>query len=202
MSSQLLPVQSGYDRWATVYDHDANPLPALDTPIVRAAIHAVAPDLYGQQVLDLGCGTGRHTIWLAEQGAQVTGLDFSEGMLAQARRKSGAAGIRFLRHDLHQPLPLNDEEFGLVVSSLVLEHLADLDQFFGEARRVLRPGGHAVVSAMHPAMFLRGSQARFRPRVGRARPAGEPSPLAERLRHGGRAGGLSAERPSGDQPRS
>ena len=161
MSSQLLPVQSGYDRWATVYDHDANPLPALDTPIVRAAIHAVAPDLYGQQVLDLGCGTGRHTIWLAEQGAQVTGLDFSEGMLAQARRKPGAAGVRFVRHDLHQPLPRENEEFDLVVSSLVLEHLADLKQFFGEARRVLRPGGHAVVSAMHPAMFLRGSQARF-----------------------------------------
>src|SRR4030042_1419663 len=43
----------------------------------------------------------------------------------------------------------------LVVSGLVLEHLPDLGHFFGEARRVLRPGGRAVVSAMHPAMFLR-----------------------------------------------
>jgi len=43
----------------------------------------------------------------------------------------------------------------------VLEHLRDLARFFGEARRVLRSGGRAVVSAMHPAMFLRGSQARF-----------------------------------------
>jgi len=43
----------------------------------------------------------------------------------------------------------------------VLEHLADLPAFFGEARRVLREGGRAVVSAMHPAMFLRSSQARF-----------------------------------------
>jgi len=47
------------------------------------------------------------------------------------------------------------------VSGLVLEHLGDLDDFFTEAHRVLRPGGRAVVSAMHPAMFLKGSQARF-----------------------------------------
>jgi len=161
MSSQLMPVQSGYDRWATVYDHDANPLPALDTPIVRAAVHAVLPDLYGQRVLDLGCGTGRHTLWLAEQGAQVVGLDFSIGMLQQAQLKPGAVGVRFLRHDLHEPLPLASQQFELVVSSLVLEHLANLDQFFAEAYRVLHPGGYAVISAMHPAMFLRGSQARF-----------------------------------------
>jgi cyclopropane fatty-acyl-phospholipid synthase-like methyltransferase len=48
-----------------------------------------------------------------------------------------------------------------VVSGLVLEHLGDLEGFFREARRVLRDGGRAVVSAMHPAMLLRGSQARF-----------------------------------------
>ena len=47
------------------------------------------------------------------------------------------------------------------VSGLVLEHLRELDGFFAEARRALRPGGRAVVSAMHPAMFLRGTQARF-----------------------------------------
>ena len=47
------------------------------------------------------------------------------------------------------------------VSGLVLEHLRDLAVFFTDVRRVLRPTGRAVVSAMHPAMFARGSQARF-----------------------------------------
>jgi len=64
-------------------------------------------------------------------------------------------------HDLHRPLPFADAAFDLVVSGLVLEHLRELGPFFAEARRVLRPAGRAVVSAMHPAMFLRGSQARF-----------------------------------------
>jgi ubiquinone/menaquinone biosynthesis C-methylase UbiE len=150
-------IRSGYDRWASVYDHDGNPLLALEDPVVRAAIG----DARGMSVLDLGCGTGRHTTWLVERGASVTAVDFSEGMLAEARRKVGTTAVRFLVHDLETPLPLADGGFDLVVSGLVLEHLTGLSAFFREARRMLRTGGRAVVSAMHPAMFLRGSQARF-----------------------------------------
>ncbi len=156
MADLLESVRVGYDRWAPVYDHDANPLLALEGPAMRA----IVGDVRGLAVLDLGCGTGRHSAWLASAGAAVTGVDFSEGMLAEARRKPGAEAIRFVVHDLRRPLPFA-AEFDLVVSGLVLEHLGDLDGFFAEARRVLRPGGRAVVSAMHPAMWLRGSQARF-----------------------------------------
>jgi ubiquinone/menaquinone biosynthesis C-methylase UbiE len=150
-------IQAGYDGWATVYDHDANPMTALEEPLVRAA----AGDVRGLAALDLGCGTGRHALWLAGEGASVTAVDFSERMLAEARGKPGAGAIRFAVHDLHEPLPFPRASFDLVVSGLVLEHLRDLDPFFGEVRRMLRPGGRAVVSAMHPAMLLRGSQARF-----------------------------------------
>lgn len=157
MAKELQAVRAGYDRWATVYDHDANPLVALEEPIVRAAIG----DPEGLKVLDLGCGTGRHALWLAGAGAQVTAVDFSPGMLAEAERKPGAETVRFLPHDLHEPLPFPSATFELVVSGLVLEHLADLDGVFAEAYRVLKPGGRAVVSAMHPEMFLHGVQARF-----------------------------------------
>jgi malonyl-CoA O-methyltransferase len=153
----LRHVREGYDRWARVYDHDANPLIALEEPAIRRA----AGDVRGLSVLDLGCGTGRHALWMAAAGATVTGADFSEGMLAEARAKPGAAAIHFLRCDLHEPLPFQDGAFDLVVSGLVLEHIGDLDRFFGEARRMVRSGGRAVVSAMHPAMFQRGTQARF-----------------------------------------
>jgi ubiquinone/menaquinone biosynthesis C-methylase UbiE len=139
------------------YDCDANPLQALEEPIVWRAIG----DPRGRIVLDLGCGTGRHSLRLAAAGATVTALDFSEGMLEEARRKPGAESVRFTRHDLHGPLPIPNGEFDLVVSGLVLEHLRDLNLFFVEMRRVLNSGGRAVISAMHPAMFLRRSQARF-----------------------------------------
>lgn len=156
-TDQLATVRSGYDRWATVYDHDANPLPALEEPIVRQSIG----DPTGLHILDLGCGTGRHALWLAKAGATVTAADFSAGMLAEARTKPGADGIHFLQHDLHDPLPFAADAYDVIVSGLVLEHLRDLPAFFTAANRVLKPTGRAVVSAMHPAMFLRGSQARF-----------------------------------------
>jgi SAM-dependent methyltransferase len=157
VADEVTTVRAGYDRWATVYDHDGNPLQGLEGPVVRSAVG----DVRGLAVLDLGCGTGRHSLWLAAAGAAVTAVDFSAGMLAEARRKPGADAVRWLALDLHQSLPFPDGSFDLVVSGLVLEHLQELDGFFAEARRVLKAGGRAVVSAMHPAMFLRGTQARF-----------------------------------------
>lgn len=150
-------VRAGYDRWAAVYDHDGNPLQALEEPELRR----LAGDPRGLDCLDLGCGTGRHALWLAERGGRVTAVDFSEEMLEQARRKPGAVAVRFLRHNLAAPLPFPEGAFDLVVSGLVLEHIEDLDAFFLELRRVLRPGGRALLSAMHPRMFERGAWARF-----------------------------------------
>jgi ubiquinone/menaquinone biosynthesis C-methylase UbiE len=150
-------VRVGYDRWAEIYDQEENPLIGLEEPVVREALGDVA----GLAVLDLGCGTGRHALWLAGTGASVTAVDFSAGMMEKAQAKPGAERVSFLVHDLHERLPFADGTFDRVVSGLVLEHLQDLDAFFGEAHRVLKPAGRAVVSGMHPAMFLRDVRARF-----------------------------------------
>jgi len=153
----LRDVGAGYDRWSAVYDHDGNPLIALEEPEMRKLIGPVA----GCRVLDLGCGTGRHSLWLAAGGAVVTGVDFSEGMLEKARRKPGSELVSYISHDLHHGLPFGSASFDRVVSGLVLEHIGDLAAFFHEAYRVLVPGGFAVMSSMHPAMMLRGTQAQF-----------------------------------------
>ena len=182
----LAGVRAGYDRWAAVYDAEGNPLMALEEPLVRRTLGAAR----GRAVLDLGCGTGRHAVWLARRGARVTALDFSEGMLARARTKRGAECVRFLQHDLHKRLPFPDRSFDLVVSGLVLEHLREPGHFFREVRRVLRPRGRAVVSAMHPAMFLRGTQARFRdPETGRkVQPGSLPHSIGDFVTAAVRAG--------------
>jgi ubiquinone/menaquinone biosynthesis C-methylase UbiE len=152
-------IRDGYDKWSVVYDHDQNPLPALEEPLVHDLIAAAAPK--GRAVLDLGCGTGRHALHLAREGAEVTACDFSPGMLSQARAKSRDAVVRFLEVDLERPLPFREAEFDVIVSGLVLEHIASPAALFGEIFRILRPEGQAILSTMHPAMFLRGSQARF-----------------------------------------
>lgn len=157
MSTAKSDIQSGYDRWATVYDHDANPLPPLEEPLIQQA----AGNIAGLNVLDLGCGTGRHSLWLAAAGADVTAMDFSAGMLEQAKKKPGTESVQFVVHDLHQPWPFADGQFDLVVSGLVLEHITTLDPFYAELHRVLKPQGRGLLSTLHPAMFLRGSQARF-----------------------------------------
>lgn len=149
--------REGYDRWAAVYDHDGNPLVALDERVVPPLLG----DVRGLSVLELACGTGRHTIRLAGGGARVTAVDFSRGMLAEAKKRLGDREVTFVEADLSQPLPFAESSFDLVVCCLALEHLRDLDPLFGEARRVLANGGAFVCSDMHPAMRLRGNQANF-----------------------------------------
>ncbi len=182
----LSGVRTGYDRWAPVYDHDGNALQALEEPCVRDLVG----DVRGLRVLDLGCGTGRHSLWLAAAGATVTAVDFSAGMLAEARRKPGAEAVQFVVQDLHRPLPFRAEAFDRLVSGLVLEHLGDLGGFFREAHRVLRPNGQAVISAMHPAMMLRGKDARFTDPISgeKVRPGSLPHQLSDFVMAALRAG--------------
>ncbi len=154
----VLPTREGYDRWAEIYDGEGNPLISLEEPEVERALGPVE----GLDVVDVGCGTGRHALALDARGARVTAVDFSEGMLARARQKAGPGSrIRFVQHDLARPLPVPDGSFDRVVCGLVVDHIRELAPFFRELRRVCVPQGFAVVSVMHPAMMLRGVQARF-----------------------------------------
>lgn len=153
----VVPTQAGYDRWAEVYDGEDNPLVMLEEEHMGPLIGEVA----GLIVADVGCGTGRHAVPLAASGAQVTALDFSEAMLSRARSKQGAEKVNFARHDLSQPLPLADSSFDRVLCCLVLDHIAQPGRLFLELKRICRSDGLVIISVMHPAMSLRGVQARF-----------------------------------------
>jgi malonyl-CoA O-methyltransferase len=152
-----ISTREGYDRWAPGYDAYDNPLIALEQPHVRTRIG----DPSGLEVLDVGCGTGRHALWMAEHGATVTGVDFSDGMLEQLRAKPNA-NVRVIEHDLTQGLPLPDASVDLVTCCLVLEHVSSLEAVFAEMARVCRPGGRVIISDFHPEMLRRGYHARFR----------------------------------------
>lgn len=179
-----LSTRDGYDRWAEIYDTDGNPLIAIEEPQVDRLLG----DIRDRAVLDVGCGTGRHALRLAAAGARVTAIDFSEHMLAKARAKPHAENVTFIVHDLAHPLPATDASFDRVVCGLVVDHIADLAALFAEVRRVCR--GHIVVSVMHPAMMLRGVQARFiDPATGReTRPASQPHQISDYVMAAVRAG--------------
>lgn len=160
MSETVRPVatRQGYDAWGPAYDAYDNPLVALEEPVVRALIGEPA----GRSVADIGCGTGRHAIALAEAGARVTGVDFSNGMLGALRSKPIPESLQIVEHDLTQGVPLSDCSQDIVLCCLVLEHLPDLEASIAELGRICRPGGVVVISDLHPEMIRRGVQARFR----------------------------------------
>ncbi|HTH46384.1 MAG TPA: ubiquinone/menaquinone biosynthesis methyltransferase, partial [Candidatus Limnocylindria bacterium] len=107
----------------------------------------------GERALDVCCGTGDVTFALAQAGAEATGFDFSEPMLAVARRRTLASATlhrssvpapRFEQGDaLH--LPFADAAFDLVTISYGLRNLADFNRGLHELTRVLRPGGRLLV---------------------------------------------------------
>jgi 2-polyprenyl-3-methyl-5-hydroxy-6-metoxy-1,4-benzoquinol methylase len=181
-----LSTRDGYDRWAEIYDAEDNPLIALEERYIGPLLGGVRDLL----VADIGCGTGRHAIPLAQAGARVTAVDFSAEMLQRARTKPGAERVVFIHHDLTERLPLAESSFDRVLCCLVVDHIADLARFFGELRRLCKPGGLVVVSVMHPAMMLRGIQARFTdPATGReVRPQSHPNQIADYVMAAVRAG--------------
>ena len=96
-------------------------------------------------VVDLGCGTGRFSEMLAaELGARVIGLDPSEKMIDQARRKPATSLIVFGRASAHE-LPLTDGCVDLVFMSQVYHHLPDPAGVARECERVLRRGGYVCI---------------------------------------------------------
>ena len=152
------PVAEAYDRWCATYDADVNATRDLDAQVLRA--HDLA--LEGCEVLELGCGTGKNTVWLAQKAREVLALDFSAGMLDKAReRLRDSANVRFAQQDLREMWPVADASRDRVVGNLVLEHVRDVRLIFREAWRVLRDGGTYYLSELHPYRQLQGRQARF-----------------------------------------
>jgi ubiquinone/menaquinone biosynthesis C-methylase UbiE len=134
-----ITTSDGYDGWAPYYDQPGNAMIDREQPIVREILDGLPVGV----ALDAACGTGRHTAYLASLGHNVIGVDSSPGMLAAARSK--VPDGEFHQADLHR-LPVPDDHVDVVVCTLALEHVPDLAAALTEFARVLRPGGHLVIS--------------------------------------------------------
>lgn len=153
----------GYDAWGKTYDTDPNSTVFAD----ERAFPVFWRELCGQLVLEIGCGTGRHTEKLVALGNDVTALDLSAGMLAVARAKPSLAGLRFLEGNVYDASVLPTQTYDAIVAALVLEHLTDLPAFFSRVARWLRSGGRAYFSEIHPSRMQAGSGARFQDAAGK-----------------------------------
>ncbi|MEU6540786.1 class I SAM-dependent methyltransferase [Streptomyces sp. NPDC047000] len=156
-----------YRSWAAHYDAPGNDMIDIEQPVVRRILDGLPIGA----ALDAACGTGRHTAYLHRLGHRVTGVDASPEMLARARER--LPDVDFHEADLHR-LPLPDNAVDTVVCALALTHIPDLAPVLAEFARVLRPGGHLVVSDAHLLVsYLRPTLARP------PGPDGRPSLLTE-----------------------
>ncbi|UCH78115.1 MAG: class I SAM-dependent methyltransferase [Candidatus Coatesbacteria bacterium] len=96
--------------------------------------------------LDVGCGPGTITAYLAKLSGAFVGVDVDEAALALARDRFGAANVEF-RLISSPALPFAEEAFDVVVLNHVYEHVADVRKLFAEVRRVLRPAGRVYLAA-------------------------------------------------------
>jgi SAM-dependent methyltransferase len=134
-------------------DGDTSDGRLLYTRHVFAYEEAVRRLSFRDSVLDIGCGEGYGAALLAAKVASVDGVDVHTSVVAHAARAYGAANCRFHVYDGSR-LPFPTGTFDAVVSFQVVEHIVDADGFVEDAARVLRPGGHLILTTPNRTLRL------------------------------------------------
>lgn len=147
-----LPSRAAYALWAASYPPYAhNPFMEVE----QSAMLDLMPPLAGLTVLDLASGSGRYGLLARQAGAaRIVAVDDSGAMLASNPLTARALASMVA-------LPLADAAFDVVVCALAIGHVAALDMALHEVSRVLKPGGIALFSDLHPFLALSGAQRTF-----------------------------------------
>jgi ubiquinone/menaquinone biosynthesis C-methylase UbiE len=129
--------EDSFNQMAPLYDMYRG----VDTQVLEYLSRQMKARASGrdQALLDIGCGTGRYSIQLAENyDLQLTGVDVSEKMLNQAREKH-PSGVWLLKPI--EEAVFSDEPFDFILMSYVIHHLKDYPKTLSDCHRYLRPGG-------------------------------------------------------------
>jgi ubiquinone/menaquinone biosynthesis C-methylase UbiE len=151
-------VQEAYNIWAGQYDTNLNKTRDLEATALRQSIkqHAI------NNCLEIGCGTGKNTEWLATMATNVVAVDFSAKMLAIATQKIKAINVQFVQANImHNWDFAGPKKFDLAVFSLVLEHFENLHTIFNKLNSVMDTNGILYIGELHPYKQYNGSKARF-----------------------------------------
>lgn len=152
-----MQVQHAYDNWASQYDTSQNKTRDLEGQVLRLTLENIP---FGN-CLEIGCGTGKNTMWLVTKANRITSVDISEEMLVKAREKIRSEPVHFIQADIRNDWTCTVEKYDLVSFSLMLEHIENLDHIFHETARLLNAGGHVYIGELHPFKQYLGTKARF-----------------------------------------
>jgi ubiquinone/menaquinone biosynthesis C-methylase UbiE len=148
-----------YNLWAGNYDRQPDNLMLfLDNQLFHHFIQSL--DISNQVVLDIGCGTGRHWARILDRHpAQLAGYDVSDGMLSELKKKYPAADTHLATDSLLSGI--RDASADVIISTLTIAHIANLEEAISAWERVLKPGGHLVLTDFHPAVLEAGGKRDF-----------------------------------------
>mgnify|MGYP005992942847 CR=1 FL=1 len=152
-----MSIEKAYNSWANQYDTNKNRTRDLD----QTATIETLSNYEFENVLELGCGTGKNTNWLLKKANLIVGLDFSQEMMAKAKEKITSKKVTFKKADLNENWDIDNNCVDLITSSLTLEHIKDLDHVFSEANKKLNKNGLFFISELHPFKQYSGSKARY-----------------------------------------
>jgi len=138
------------------YDNFTNKYIAIRRNMFNKKINVEFPEMLnllgnikGKKLLDLGCGFGDYVKVYSDKGALVTGIDNSRKEIEYAQKRN-IQNSKFIGHDISDKFPFKDSSFDIITSSLVFDHLKDLNYLFKECNRVLKSKGVMVFSIINP----------------------------------------------------
>lgn len=155
-------VEQAYNNWAHQYDTNKNRTRDLEA----MAIRDILSDMEFDHCLEIGCGTGKNTLWLVEKTQKITAIDLSDEMLNKAKARINSPKVDFVKADINQAWDFVDAKFDLVTFSLVLEHIENLDQVFGKLLKVTHSGSYVYIGELHPFKQYQGTKARYETETG------------------------------------
>ncbi len=148
--SKLRTAEEGYDAYASLYAKDHRHLDSFE----KGELMRILPPLENKAILDLGSGDGRVIGHIKSKhglkNLDITAVDISEEMLKIA--KKNYPEIKTVQADA-KALPFPDETFDIVISTFLIVHIRDIDKFFDEVYRILKPGGTFIftnINQRHP----------------------------------------------------
>lgn len=150
-------VQQAYNSWAAIYDTNLNKTRDLEATALREILSPLQFD----SCLEIGCGTGKNTEWLATKTERLLSADLSEEMLAKAKEKVTAAHVQFVQADINTAWNFTGDTFSLATFSLVLEHIENLEAVFEKLSHKITSGGYVYIGELHPFKQYAGTKARF-----------------------------------------
>ncbi len=142
LTKQPAQVAAMFDQVAATYDITNDLLSFGQSRLWRGIVRKAVEPRAGQSILDLAAGTGSSTAAFAGEGIRLVAGDFSEGMLAEGRKRHPE--IEFVFADATK-LPFGNEEFDATTISFGLRNVVDVEAALAQMYRVTKPGGRIVV---------------------------------------------------------